>query len=301
MNAAVEEPIVFACGRESLVGILHRAVDKTANVGVLVVVGGPQYRVGSHRQFVIMARALARQGFAVMRFDYRGMGDSDGDLRTFESVREDIDVAIATFKKAEPAIETVVVWGLCDAASAALMHVARDRRVSGLVLVNPWVRSTAGEARAYVRNYYGQRLLQASFWRKVFSGQYDVTRSVREFARTLVQARGSAKADTGASSGSFIDRMLEGFAAFTGPVLVLISERDLTAAEFVNLCDGSPQWRKALERSNVRVVRLAGADHTFSGRSALDTATNHCLEWLRGHASFKNYQANNGRTAWSGV
>lgn len=297
MNAALEEAIVFACGGESLVGILHRPAGNAARVGVLVVVGGPQYRVGSHRQFVLMARDLARQGFAVLRFDYRGMGDSDGDVRTFESVSEDIQAAIATFQKAEPAVSTVVVWGLCDAASAALMHAGSDRRVSGIVLVNPWVRSTAGEARAYVSNYYGQRLLQGSFWRKVFSGKYDIVRSVREFARTLVQSRGPT-----AASGSFIDRMLAGFAAFSGPVLVLISERDLTAAEFVNLCAESPSWRAALERSNVRVVNLPRADHTFSTRSALDAATNHCVEWLRAHAyQTNNTQTNNGRRAWSGV
>ncbi len=49
-----------------------------ARLGVLIVVGGPQYRVGSHRQFVLLARALAARGFAAMRFDCTGMGDSDG-------------------------------------------------------------------------------------------------------------------------------------------------------------------------------------------------------------------------------
>ena len=42
---------------------------------VLVVVGGPQVRAGSHRHFVQLARHLATHGHAVMRFDVRGMGD----------------------------------------------------------------------------------------------------------------------------------------------------------------------------------------------------------------------------------
>ena len=48
------------------------------------MVGGPQYRVGSHRQFTLMARAFAAAGYPVLRFDYRGIGDSEGESRGFE-------------------------------------------------------------------------------------------------------------------------------------------------------------------------------------------------------------------------
>ena len=34
----------------------------------------------------------------------------------------------------------------------------------------------------------------------------------------------------------------------------------------------------------VRTVDLQGADHTFSSRDALRTATTRCLEWLHEHA-----------------
>ena len=86
MSAVREDAVVFQCEGASLVGILHVPEREPARIGVLVIVGGPQYRVGSHRQFVLMARSLAQSGYAVLRFDYRGMGDSDGEMRTFESV-----------------------------------------------------------------------------------------------------------------------------------------------------------------------------------------------------------------------
>ena len=78
MTHASEFPVVFSCGGDQLVGMVHPAA---ARLGVVIVVGGPQYRVGSHRQFVLMARDLAREGYPVLRFDYRGMGDSDGAVR----------------------------------------------------------------------------------------------------------------------------------------------------------------------------------------------------------------------------
>jgi uncharacterized protein len=272
-----EAPLIVRCGSDSMVAVLHPAGQGTPSVGVLVVVGGPQYRVGSHRQFVLMARALANGGFPALRFDYRGMGDSDGEVHTFETCGDDIRATIEAFMAAIPTLKGVVVWGLCDAASAVLMHAANDPRVLGMVLVNPWVRTTAGEARAYVQHYYGQRLLQASFWRKLFCGKLDVMRSVRDFVRTVGESRSAGA--TARAPISFIERMRIGLTSFMRPVLLLISERDLTAAEFMTLCE-SDAWRQALTRSSVQVVRLAGADHTFSSRNALDLATRHCLEWL---------------------
>ena len=72
-----EKPFIFNCNNEKLVGIIHYPEKKPYfQKGLLIVVGGPQYRVGSHRQFVLLARNLSIAGIPVMRFDYRGMGDS---------------------------------------------------------------------------------------------------------------------------------------------------------------------------------------------------------------------------------
>ena len=277
MNAP-ESPFVFTCEGQPLLGILHRA-DGAPRCGVVIVVGGPQYRVGSHRQFVLMARSLAQSGYAVLRFDYRGMGDSDGEMRTFESVAADIRAAIDTLMHRVPSLTGVALWGLCDAASAALMYCTQDKRVQGVAIANPWVRSQAGQAQSYIKHYYGQRLLQRSFWVKAFSGRLHVTASIADFLRKLWTAR--AAGASGAEGGSFIERMRHGLQKFAGPTLILMSERDLTAQEFRDLSAASADWQKALRRSGVTTIDLPGADHTFSTEGALQLATRHSLEWLR--------------------
>src|SRR5712692_9618697 len=133
-----EIALIFDCEGESLVGILSGA-GPLAGRGVLIVVGGPQYRVGSHRQFTLLARHLAERGVPALRFDYRGMGDSGGEFRTFERVGADIRWAVDRFFASVPGLKEVVIWGLCDAASAALFYAHQDERVSGLILLNPWV------------------------------------------------------------------------------------------------------------------------------------------------------------------
>lgn len=275
-----ETAVVFQCEGESLVGILHVPAGQPASIGVLVIVGGPQYRVGSHRQFVLMARSLAQSGYAVLRFDYRGMGDSDGEIRTFESVAADIRAAIDTLMRSVPSLTSIALWGLCDAASASLMYCAHDARVKGLILANPWVRSQAGQAQSYVKHYYGQRLLQRSFWTRVLSGKFDLLASGSDFLRKLWRARSAGKLN--GEAGCFIERMRHGLQNFSGPVLMLMSERDLTAQEFRDLCKSSRDWRQTMARKNIEVIDLEGADHTFSSGAALQLATRYCMDWLRG-------------------
>jgi exosortase A-associated hydrolase 1 len=276
MTALQEKALLFRCGPERLIGILHGPGSDVRPVGVLIVVGGPQYRAGSHRQFVLMAREIARAGHPVLRFDHRGIGDSDGEARSFEELDDDIRAALDALYAQHPALRGVVIMGLCDAASAALMYCGKDPRIAGLILANPWVRSEAGQARAYVRHYYGNRLLQAAFWRKVAAGEFDVVGSMRDFLRKLwTSSRGRPASD---SRASFQERMLAGLARFEGPVLLQVSGRDLTAAEFMDLCKSDRRWGSAVARRSVELRHYERADHTFA--EGLGVATADCTAWL---------------------
>jgi len=136
----VERPLFFDCEGFALLGVIAEP-ELPARVGVVIVVGGPQYRAGSHRQFVLLARSLAEAGVASLRFDLRGMGDSEGPRTDFEHAQADIRAAIDALCGAVPRVEQVVLWGLCDGASASALYAGGDRRVAGLALFNPWVRT----------------------------------------------------------------------------------------------------------------------------------------------------------------
>ena len=275
---SVEAPQVFECHGSRLLGMLHPGAAGAAT-GVVIIVGGPQYRVGSHRQFVLMARRLAENGVPVLRFDYRGMGDGEGATRSFAAVDDDVRAAVDCLCGRVPSVRNVVLLGLCDAASAALIYAPSDERVAGLILLNPWVRTESGEARTYLRHYYLKRLFQASFWQKVLSGNWKMKSSLSELKDSVKSA---APADPSpADDEAYLEPMLRGLREFGGEILLLISGRDLTAQEFTDLCAGNRHWKKAVRRPRVSVEHFPDADHTMSGRQDLDAASDVCSAWVR--------------------
>lgn len=275
-------PTSFDCEGSELYGLLELP-EAPKDAAVLVVVGGPQYRVGSHRQFTLLCRALAAEGFAAMRFDHRGVGDSEGST-TFEALDLDISAAIDELTERVPEANSVVIWGLCDAASAAMMYAAKDERVRGLVLVNPWLRDDTTVARAYVRYYYLKQLVSREFWRRFLTGRLNVLASLC----SLFQTAASALRRTPAAGGALGDgvtqpfqlRMRTGLSRFEGNVLVILSGEDITAAEFEQSARADRHWRSILEAPHVTIKRLPDANHTFSRAKWRSTVEQRTLEWM---------------------
>ena len=275
-----EDALVFDCAGESLVGIVGGA-EIAASRGVLIVVGGPNYRAGSGRQFALLARRLAESGVPTLRFDYRGMGDSAGDARTFERVSDDIRCAIDRFLAAVPGLKDVVIWGLCDAASAALMYAHADPRVSGLVLLNPWVRTTQGLARVHLKHYYVRRLFQASLWQKLARGEFDFRGAASALRRIVADALVARGGGSPQGEVSFLERMEQGLRAFRGKVLLILSGNDLTAQEFKDFVAGSQRWQDLLAREGVSRHNLPDANHTFARREWRDQVERWTEAWVK--------------------
>lgn len=270
-----ETPLFFECRGSRLPGILTRPVAP-CGVGVVIVVGGPQYRVGSHRQFVLFARALAEAGICCLRFDYRGMGDAEGDATTFEAIDDDIAAAVGELQR-QTRVTHVVLWGLCDGASAALRYCLGDPRVAGVVAVNPWARSSAGQAAVRLKHYYARRLLSGTFWRKLVARSLDVRGAAREITTAV---KGAISASPGASPDSFLARMHDGLCRFDKPLLVILSANDLTAREFEQWIRADRSRGKALQRRGVQLLHVEEADHTFSCADQRLRTERQCIEWI---------------------
>ena len=179
-----------------------------------------------------------------------------------------------------PTVTRVVLWGLCDAASAALMYAAADSRVCGLALLNPWVRSEATLAKAQLKHYYAARVFDRTFWRKLASGEFRPLESLGGFLRAAFSA-GTARRGSRGSPASFQSRMLRGLRAFGGETLLVLSGDDLTAQEFLEHTAGDGAWMRALDSPQVTRHEISEADHTFSRSDWQRAVEAWTLAWVR--------------------
>lgn len=287
-----EKALCFQCNGSRLYGILSLPEETTPSKGVLIIVGGPQYRIGSQRQFTLLARYLASKGVAAMRFDVRGMGDSEGAQVTFEEINEDLSCAIDQFMTETPGLQEIVLWGLCDAASAALFYAHIDKRVTGLVLLNPWVRTNQSAAKTYLKHYYLRRIFDSEFWKKIFSGRLNYFQTIRSLLQSLftilTKKSGSSSVPQDQSANKTVnlqdslpERMLNGLTLFDGRVLLITSGNDLTAKEFLDLVRSSKKWQKIVGSSRIKQLNLRDADHTFSRRQWRDQVFKWTYDWIQ--------------------
>jgi uncharacterized protein len=276
------QSVSFHCNGEPMLGMLHPG---TSDVGVVIVVGGPQTRVGSHRQFVKLAHALSAAGHPTLRFDTRGMGDSHGAFPGFTGLTDDINAAVDALLKTAPQVQRVILWGLCDGASAILIgHDQFAPQVQGFVLVNPWVHAPDVEgsgvssvaAQVQVKHYYAKRIMSGEFWKKLLSGGMNPFRAAGEFAATAKKATASSSSPV--SDVPFIEAMRQGWFISTVPALVITAGDDLVAQEWL-ACDKTPAWAGS-RAAPTATQHLAEANHTFSTQTWRAQVERWTVEWI---------------------
>ena len=161
--------------------------------------------------------------------------------------------------------------------------------MTSIVVGNPFVSSDITQA-AIARQHYLKRLGEWSFWRKVFSFEYDFgayLRSAWSRLRATKQGDPAAKppsspAQANLKSKYFIDNMLSGLQQFDGAVLFLMSGKSLVSKEFDELIARSPAWKKAYSRQGNQRIDLPEADQAFSSQDSKEQVNIAILEWVRG-------------------
>src|SRR5262249_10306123 len=137
-----------------LFAALHPADAPRTNTGIVICHPYGEERQLVDRVLVRFGRRLAAAGFAAVRFDARGYGESDRELadRTVEThVGETL--AAAALLRPRYAVDTVVLLGLRLGATVAALAAERDPGIAGLVLWSPIV-----SGRTYARELLRYKL-----------------------------------------------------------------------------------------------------------------------------------------------
>ncbi|WJH32435.1 alpha/beta fold hydrolase [Paenibacillus aurantius] len=141
----MEQQAVIASPNGKLAATIHRPPaegNQTPARKPLVIIchGFLGNRIGVDRLFVKTARALSSSGFLVIRFDYAGCGESEGDYgrgglhELIAETRSVIDFGLS-LPDADP--DRVILLGHSLGGAAAIHTAVEDNRVNKLVLWSP--------------------------------------------------------------------------------------------------------------------------------------------------------------------
>jgi pimeloyl-ACP methyl ester carboxylesterase len=187
------ECISFQNGRgHRLHGILHQPDASSARgVCVLLLSPGIKGRVGPHRLYLKIAARLVPLGFHVLRFDFYGLGDSEGELterklvEVYNAIQAgryvDDTIVAMDWMKATYGVQRFVGSGLCGGSLTALLAAERDRRIEcilGLGLPTTldggrenWGRHLTQGQLAEVRLGYLRKLGSVGAWTRFLRGK----------------------------------------------------------------------------------------------------------------------------------
>jgi exosortase A-associated hydrolase 1 len=267
-----ERLVVFDCVGNRLVGVLHLPAEPIP-VGILLI-----GRWGSDRLSVHLGRAGMDRGVAVFRFDLRGRGDCEGPLVGVEETGQDLRAALGAFLSEAPAIKQVIIFGLSEGAAAALLYARGDKRVAGLILVNPWIRMDQAVAKEHVRRNLS-RVLDRDFWHRIRNSEDGYKGAARSFitlTRNWIDASRKRPPPTGQS---LKDRLMDALGIFQGPLQIILSGEDPATAIFQT---AARERLHQLDRDGrLTMMTEPEANHVFSRSDWRAKLIDWTLDWTR--------------------
>lgn len=236
--------------------------DAGGRHGLLIVSGGNEIRCGAHRGMARLAARVAQAGYPVLRFDRRGIGDSEGANLGFEHSADDIAAAIELFRSECPGLSRITAFGNCDAATALILHHRRDGP-DALLVANPWTIDTSAQDAEVetmlpspdaIRARYARKLRDPHEWLRLVRGGVNLAKLWRGLQATIAPSPPSELAE----------RVRHALERIDAPVTILIAERDTTAMAFM------AHWATTIDtdRDNLGLFSIDSASHSFADAEA---------------------------------
>jgi pimeloyl-ACP methyl ester carboxylesterase len=264
---------------KTIVAVHHHSLQSPTS-NLVFLHGWTGYRTGPHQMLARAARQFVGQARCVLRFDFAGRGDSEGEavLSTLATMADDARAAIRFARSRYPEVPVILV-GLCSGCEIAFA-VADEPGVAGLVLWSAPVFA-AGQSNERVARKrskhlkdYARKLLRPATWGKVLSGRLDV-----KGIRKVVKQGGGEEfknAETGEAGhlpqGWRSDAM-QRFEKVQVPSLLIYGTADPTTPEAL-------AWYRGQLRTPPEVHLIEGANHSYYGLKWEDEVFRITEDWL---------------------
>lgn len=292
-----------------LFGIVHLPDSITpGQLPVILLSPGLKSRVAPHRLYVKLATHLAAMGHVVLRFDFAGLGDSEGLVKeatvadfygTVQSGRYVDDTRAAMdWMQAEYGGSRFVLAGLCGGAITGLLAGASDLRVAGLIALGLPVLLdgqnvdhtrylTTGEIDQW-REGYVAKLVDLKSWLRLLTFRSNFRVIGRVLASMFRRKKAPAPVVPDALRtvvDNFNPLVPGAFEAMTStrPVLIIFGGADRLHAIYEERF--ARRFGEMLEQHsrNIEVRVIAQSNHVFSLPEWEHAMLHHVRMWLRRH------------------
>ncbi len=287
-----------------LVGVVTDPPEELRDAQLPAVVllnPGLLHRVGPNRTYVKLARALAAEGYTVVRFDFSGMGDSRpraDHLPYAQSAPAEARAAMDWLARHRDAQHFVLI-GHCAGAGIGLLAARDDRRVAGAVLINmeggdaQWTEFDRKKkvSQQYARDYGQRALVSRERWARLLTGRADYRNIARIVlkdilwyrvtnlgfrAGQLLHARqSSVRAEQAVVAQTYLDPIIE-----RGAGLLLLHSEGSTGLEQIRATLGAELERR-LAAGSIQLTIIPASDHMFTLVSRQRQLCDELLLWLR--------------------
>jgi uncharacterized protein len=307
-NTFTSTPVTFA-NRAGLrlFGILETPLHAvTRDLAVILLSPGVKMRVGPECLYRAMAKRFVACGLPVLRFDFHGLGDSEGELR--EEQLRDVYNQVQVGRFVDDVYDTMdwmqrtqgtkrfILSGLCGGAITGLF-AGRDPRVIGLLSLGIPTVLTGGAADASrymtrgeigrVRGRYLRRLLSPQAWMRFLTFKADnrlirrlIVETFYKKAPAPVAATPQAEADdTNPLLAPAFFHMLD----TKRPMLLVFGGNDRLQFEFEEKFTARHRERLAQSPPLYDVHVVKDANHVLSTREWQADMLDASDGWLRKH------------------
>jgi pimeloyl-ACP methyl ester carboxylesterase len=260
MSTRIEEAVAFENARgQRLPGVWHEA-EKPCGIAIIALHGWTGYRAGPHQMLTRAARERSAD-FHVLRFDFAGRGDSEGDASqsTLATMTDDLRAAMHWCKR-EKNIARFLLLGLCSGCEIAFAG-ATENGVEGLVLWSAPVFAAAesDERKAQKRKSnmlaYAKKLFRPATYAKILGGKLDVA-SIKKALRG--EGGEAAKNVDGVLPAGWKHECVKAFQKYRAPLFLVYGTADPTTNEAL-------EWYRQHYQLKPDVHLVEGANHSYYG------------------------------------
>jgi hypothetical protein len=300
-----------------LFGILHRPQrPRDDGTAILLLSPGVKMRVAPHRLYLKMTEQFVALGYPVLRFDFHGLGDADGEAP--ETLLADLygatqvgryvgdTVAAMDFMQRTEGCSQFIAAGLCGGALTGLLAAQRDTRIRSLVALSipvildgSHVDATRHMTAAQLQVTRAAYVNKLRFWRKdawqgwlrLLTGRTQYSLALRSLFHPLaarLRHRGSSPATDGASppadnTNPLFAPAFRTFLHTSRKALLVFGESDRLYAEFEAKFMSRHATALAPYASSYEVHVTKQANHIFSFAEWQQDALERCCQFLKQH------------------